>query len=205
MKCKNCGFDIGDFPFCPACGTKAQLESQVLPEGEILPNEQIQSDIDNEMSAGNSEGIPPKVQKGKKPIILIIAGACLMLALIIALASSGNSKQSKSSSTYSSSSSGSSSYTKVGFTDSELETLACSALYDTLMTSKTKQGVALSKRYNIDSTRYSIGSIKGDSSSGWTVKGTFSLYNDYGEYKKSGTFSAKISSYGYATCTISID
>lgn len=139
----------------------------------------------------------------------------ILLVTLIINGISGSKKTTSNSTTYSSSnsssnsssssSSNSSSYSKVGYTDSELEILACSALYDELMTAKSKQGVPLSNWYNIDATTYSIGSIKGNSSDGWTVKGTFNLYNDYGVYRKSGTFTARISGYGFATCTISLD
>ena len=207
MKCPKCGFDIGDYPFCPKCGTKVQQEIQEEQHLlDVMPNKQPDSEAVNDTTAVKTDQVRPDGQSKKVPVFWIIAGACLILLLIVVLATnSGNKKTSTSSSAYSSSSSSSSTYTKVGFTDSELETLACGALYDTLMSSKSKHGIAFSKSYNIDSTRYSIGSIKGDSYSGWTVKGTFSLYNDYGEYKKSGTFTARISSSGYATCSITID
>ena len=199
MKCKNCGFDIGDFPFCPKCGSKAQEEpGEVLPV-EVLPHEQTSSEEVNDSTTEKNEDTPTVEKKNKKIIPWIIAGVCFLLFLFIVIAgNSGRSKPSASSSTnYSSSSS--SSYAKVGFTDSELEALACSALYDKLISSKSKQGVPLTNWYNIGATTYSIGSIKGNSTDGWTVKGTFNLYNDYGEYRKSGTFSVKISSFGYTT------
>ena len=93
---------------------------------------------------------------------------------------------------------------KSSYTDSELESLACSALYHELNSAKNKQGVPLKNLYNISSTKYSIGSIKKTGSDRWTVKGTFFLFNDYGELRKSGTFTAYISSGGNTTCSISL-
>lgn len=205
MKCSNCGFDVGDFPFCPKCGTQVLQKSQEAPSMETMPDDKNCSE---EAPNGSTDNEKTQQKKSKRSAAWIIAGG-LLLALLVGYIrnnSTTSTSTTHSSSTSSKNSTSSSSYsTTTGFTNDELETLACSALYDKLMSSKTKQGVPFTNLYNIDGTKYSIGSIKGNSSEGWTIKGTFSLYNDYGKYKKSGTFSAKVSSFGYATCTISID
>ena len=74
----------------------------------------------------------------------------------------------------------------------EAEDLACSALYSELLR-------AFGKTYDISQTRYSIGSITGSPSAGFTVNGKYSLYDKYGNYQKSNNFSAKVDSSGKST------
>ncbi len=218
MKCPNCGFDVGDFPFCPKCGTSVQKEdlSTSLSDTGSIDNVAEEPHADYTTKKGESNNGKPtsdinenddkdtkeltaslfeKVKSNKK---ILYGAAALLLVIIIAIASSSNS----GSSSYSSSSSSS---TSSAFTESDIEDMAVLALYRELMSAKDNIGRPLAQVYDIDSTRYSIGSINGNSSDGWVVKGTFSLYNDYGEYREKGRFTANITQYGSGSCDISID
>lgn len=55
--------------------------------------------------------------------------------------------------------------------------------------------------YDPEQTRYSIGSVSGSSESGYTVNGKYSLYDKYGNYKKSYNFTVRVRSDGYAEVT----
>lgn len=74
----------------------------------------------------------------------------------------------------------------------DAEDAALSALYSKLL-------VAYGKTYEISQTRYSVGSITGSPSAGFTVSGKYSLYDKYGNYKKSNNFSVKVDCYGVGT------
>lgn len=92
---------------------------------------------------------------------------------------------------------------KNDYDESYLETLAVSELYDELVNHKSG---LLTYSYDIDSTRYSIGSIVKNNGV-YIVRGTFTLYDYYGKissnhYKE--TFTVKISG-SSATCTTSLD
>ena len=76
--------------------------------------------------------------------------------------------------------------------ENEAEDLACSALYSKLLS-------AFGKTYDISQTRYSVGSITGSPSAGFTVSGKYSLYDKYGNYQKSNNFSVKVDSSGKST------
>lgn len=218
MKCKNCGFDIGDFPFCPKCGTKAEMEETPAPESEVKA---VPTDTPTVVPT-----VPASKEEKKEgvPKFLIVIGLALLVFIFIALGtssklsssskpstSSSSSSSGTSSSYSSSSSSSSSSYTTYSTpkpskpSNADIERAAANALYNALMNGKDDWGYAYSKKYNIDQTRYSVGSIT-ETSTGWTVKGTFSVYDDYGQYKNSGTFTATIRESSYSglsgTCQI---
>lgn len=85
---------------------------------------------------------------------------------------------------------------KDSITKSEAESKATSALYI-----KLKAHYLYVDEYDITQTRYSVGSITGSGTSGYTVNGTYSLYDKYGNYKKSNNFSVAVDSDGHTTVT----
>lgn len=74
--------------------------------------------------------------------------------------------------------------------------LATEALYN-----KLKAYFLYVDDYDISQTRYTIASISGSGSTGYTVNGTYSLYDKYGNFKKRENFSVRVNSDGYATVT----
>ena len=81
-------------------------------------------------------------------------------------------------------------------TKSEAESRAASALYI-----KLKAVYLYVDSYDISQTTYSVGSISGSASSGYTVSGTYSLYDKYGNFKERENFSVKVDSDGHTTVT----
>lgn len=79
-------------------------------------------------------------------------------------------------------------------TEDEAESKATSALYI-----KLKALNIYDKSYDVSQTRYSIGSITGSASSGYTVNGTYSLYDKYGNFKERENFSVRVDSDGHTT------
>lgn len=79
-------------------------------------------------------------------------------------------------------------------TKSKAEGLAASALYRQL-----KALYIYIDDYDISQTKYSIASITG--SSDYTVNGTYSLYDKYGNFKERNNFSVEVSSDGNARVT----
>ena len=197
MKCSKCGFEVGEYPFCSNCGNQV---------AEVPPNVVAAPFMQEDFEEQESLQLKPKRAKRKK--IVVILAICLslgVLALVLSLTLGGSGKNSARSPARSSYGSGNSSYSRgSSMSRDDIERAAASALYSELL-SQNDRGIPFSNRYNLDSTRYSIGSITENRNGGWTVKGTFSLYDDYGKYKKSGTFIAEISEYGFGTCTIKLD
>lgn len=89
------------------------------------------------------------------------------------------------------------------YDESYLETLAASKLYNELVNHKSG---LLTYSYDIDSTRYSIGTIV-EENGVYIVRGTFSLYDYYGKISSNyynETFKVRISG-NSITCTTSLD
>ena len=74
--------------------------------------------------------------------------------------------------------------------EAEAEQIALEKLYLWLK-------LCFSDRYNISATRYSVGSITGSSSTGYTVCGKYYLYDKYGDLAKTGNFSVYVDSNGF--------
>ena len=128
--------------------------------------------------------------KNKKKIIIGI----VVLVIIICLIGGCNSKMrgssdyssQSSSSNYSSSSSYSSDSYSYEMSESDAEDWA--AIYLARQLSEDKYQYNGSKSmaaYDIGSTRYSVGTITSDGNGGYVVKGTFSLYDAYGQISSS--------------------
>lgn len=89
------------------------------------------------------------------------------------------------------------------YDESYLETLATSKLYNELVNHKSG---LLTYSYDIDSTRYSIGTIV-ENNDVYIVRGTFTLYDYYGKNSSNHyneTFTVRISG-NSITCTTSLD
>lgn len=135
----------------------------------------------------------------KKTLTLLLT-ILLVLGTIGCDSSKNNAEPSNSSpslSTPSPTSTPKPSPTPKTLSDSEVESLATRALYNQLSKNQAS-------KYDIDQTTFSIASVKKDDANTWVVKGTFSLYNDYGQYKKSGTFTAYVHTNGGDFCLINL-
>lgn len=89
------------------------------------------------------------------------------------------------------------------YDESYLETLAASKLYNELVNHKSG---LLTYSYDIDSTKYSIGTIV-EENGVYIIRGTFTLYDYYGKISSnhySETFTVRISG-NSITCTTSLD
>ena len=86
--------------------------------------------------------------------------------------------------------------TEVGISKSQAEDLAASALY-----SKLSSVWGGSSYCDVTQTRYSIGSVTGNATSGYTVNGKYTLYDKYGNFKKNENFSVTVSHTGSAKVT----
>ncbi len=98
------------------------------------------------------------------------------------------------SSSYNDSSSSEKEETSHLISKSEAEELALSALYSKLVSVYTGP-------FEVSQTRYSVGSVTGSSSRGYTIKGKFSLYDKYGDYRATRKFSVEVDSDGFAKVT----
>ena len=78
------------------------------------------------------------------------------------------------------------------YTRSEIEDLAAYYLYNQLKNGTEKNGSRYSDIYNIEATTYSIGSVTEVKGGNYQVKGTLSLYDDYGRIVTSKTFSTVV-------------
>lgn len=81
-------------------------------------------------------------------------------------------------------------------TESKAKGLATEALYNQL-----KAYCLYVDDYDFSQTKYTIASISGSGSTGYTVNGTYSLYDKYGNFKKRENFSVRVNSDGYAKVT----
>ena len=133
----------------------------------------------------------------KKAIALI-----LLLSLMLALSGCGGSDHDSSAGTSTAVSATEPTETPAptpaNLSDSEVRSRAATALYKQLLKNQAS-------KYDIDQTTCSIGSVTKEDLTTWVVKGSFSLYDDYGRYKKSGTFSAYVHSYGSDYCLINLN
>ena len=135
----------------------------------------------------------------KKVLITISVLLLIVIIVIIAIALISNNSKSNNYSSYNGYS------YSTGYTDSQLESLATTALYSEL-SQKMLHGVSLSTMYDLGSTRYSIGSIVKDGE-GWIVRGTFSLYDYYGKISSyyNCEFTVNVSEYGSTTCYVYLE
>ncbi len=92
------------------------------------------------------------------------------------------------------------------YSRSEIEDYAAYFLYKQLQSGTDRYGRYYRNVYNIDATRYGIGSVK-ETKYGWEVNGTLSLYDDYGRFQKSGTFRVGLMSnnISLSVCGITLD
>ncbi len=86
--------------------------------------------------------------------------------------------------------------TEVGVSESRAKELAASALY-----SKLSSVWGGDSYCDVTQTRYSIGSVKGNATSGYTVNGQYTLYDKYGNFKRNENFSVTVSHTGSAKVT----
>ena len=92
------------------------------------------------------------------------------------------------------------------YSRSEIENYAAYFLYKQLQSGTDRYGRYYRNVYNIDATRYGIGSVK-ETKYGWEVNGTLSLYDDFGRFQKSGTFRVGLMSnnISLSVCAITLD
>lgn len=92
------------------------------------------------------------------------------------------------------------------YSRSEIENYAAFFLYKQLQSGTDRYGRYYRNVYNIDATRYGIGSVK-ETKYGWEVNGTLSLYDDFGRFQKSGTFRVGLMSnnISLSVCAITLD
>lgn len=117
----------------------------------------------------------------------ILCFICLLLSLV-SLCGCGSNLSNDNNTDYE--------YEENIITESEAEGRATSALYI-----KLKAHYLYVDSYDISQTRYSVGSISGSASSGYTVSGTYSLYDKYGNFKERENFSVRVDSDGHTTVT----
>ncbi len=117
----------------------------------------------------------------------IVCFICLLLSLV-SLCGCGSNSSNDNNTDYD--------YEENIITESEAEGRATSALYI-----KLKAHYLYVDSYDISQTKYSVGSINGSASSGYTVSGTYSLYDKYGNFKKRENFSVRVDSDGHTTVT----
>ncbi len=148
-----------------------------------------------------------------KKILVVLFVLIMVMGIVACGSKTGTAESNSSEATPSSSSSNSSSSnTTVDLTDDEIEKRAAYNLYQALSETKSNPNPAF---YDIDQTTYHVASIKeghtttfGDC---WYVKGTFTLYDDYGKFYKSGTFEVRIdkekadNAYTYQHTTFKLD
>ncbi len=227
-KCSKCGaeLNIGSV-FCHMCGTKLISDETICKNADdSITNEKDiteqtsesninnngyadESTVENEKksenllntdnASTNSDASKKSFLKNHKGVLIIISVILLIVIIvIIAIAASSNNSKSNNYSSYNGYS------YSTGYTDSQLESLATTALYSKLNQTMLHGG-SLSTWYDLGSTRYSIGSIV-ENGKGWTVRGTFSLYDYYGKISSyyNCTFTVNISESGSTTCTVDI-
>lgn len=173
MNCARCGKELAiDDAFCPKCGKKVRAESE---------NSAVKEFFRKFISAWRIWTFP----------LGVIAFAVIIAVILTAVFPSDSSD---SYSGYSYGYNYGSSYSS-GYSDETLELLATSALYE-----KLKDEYGYKAYLDIDSTRYSIGTIE-KSGSSWIVRGTYTLYNKYGEISEYGEkFRVEIYSSGLTFC-----
>lgn len=205
MICNNCSAELAEGAlFCHKCGNKvieptpstdkADADSLVVPTQ--IESVTVAESTNNNVSELPQKGIRKVINKlkktSKKKLIILICCSVLIIGTVILIVCLNLG---------SSSSSYSSSYGSSYSTEDYLESLVTSALYNEL-----SQRFSYTDAFNLGATRYSIGSVT-ESDTQWIIRGTFSLYNYYGEITSyyNETFTVKIDKSTYrTTCNISI-
>lgn len=176
MKCPKCNQEIGeDSIFCPQCGEKLHINSSDANTSNCI----------YEVSSDSSAKL--KQQKNKKPYIIIGSVLAIIVVIILLVISINNAD---SDSNYNSTNNDYAyNNDEKDNNNADIEQKAATALYKELK-SKYSSG-----RIDLNATRYSIGTTK-ETGSGWEVRGTYVLYDTYGQYYKEGTFEVIISIIG---------
>ncbi len=137
-------------------------------------------------------------------IIIALLVGIIVIAVIIGVVSSSSGNSSSSSSSYDDSyyDSYDSSYNSDNTSEDTIETLAVTALYNEL-----SDHFDYTDYYDIGSTRYSVATIT-DSGNYWVVRGTFTMYDYYGQMSSTyynETFVVTINKDTYSTsCSTSL-
>lgn len=97
----------------------------------------------------------------------------------------------------------------VTYTDAEIEAMAVDALvyelYYNAIYPINRMRLSELDWYDLSQTRYKVASIVATDDNEWTVKGTIALYDSYGRFKDTGTFTAYVKANGYSSCIVNID